>query len=150
MLREVLLRIDIAVAIDKNYLQHFYVLLESINEYKSTFDFYMINVLHTNLEVSDIVKLQKLYSGVFNFSFYEINDFHDLYVNAHISIETYYRIIIPNILPFEIHKVLYLDCDLLINHNLAQLWDNDIESFAVGAVFDYKAQNRKVELNIPF
>lgn len=145
------MKIEIAVAIDKSYLQHFYVLLESIKKYKSPYDFYMINVMHSNLENQDIAILKNNYKCVFDFNFYNMRDYQldDLYINAHVTTETYYRILLPNILPQALKKVLYLDCDLIVNHNLAELWNYGIESSAVGAVFDYKAQFRKDELNIP-
>lgn len=55
--------------------------------------------------------------------------------NAHISIETYYRFIIQEALPFY-KKVLYLDCDLVVNGNIAELYDTDLGNTAIGAVPD--------------
>jgi len=55
--------------------------------------------------------------------------------NAHISIETYYRFIIQEALPFY-KKVLYLDCDLVVNGNIAELYDTDLGDTAIGAVPD--------------
>lgn len=145
------LNIEIAVAIDKDYLQHFYVLLESIKEHQSHDDFYNINVMHTNLNLHEMSTLEEYFKEVFSFIFYDMSNYqlHDLYINAHISTETYYRILLPNILPRALKKVLYLDCDLIINSDLGRLWDHKVDVFAVGAVFDYKAQFRKNELNIP-
>lgn len=145
------MKIEIAVAINKNFLQHFYVLLESIKDYKLSIDLYTINVMHTNLEENYMTKLREIYKNEFDFRFYNLSEYNlsDLYVSAHISIETYYRILLPDILPIEIHKVLYLDCDMVVNHDLRELWEFDMNTYAVGAVFDYKAQVRKDELNIP-
>ncbi|NMM95080.1 DUF4422 domain-containing protein [Bifidobacterium oedipodis] len=55
--------------------------------------------------------------------------------NAHISIETYYRFIIQEALPFY-SKILYLDCDLVVNGDVAQLFDTEIGDAAIGAVRD--------------
>lgn len=55
--------------------------------------------------------------------------------NAHISVETYYRFIIQDALPFY-NKILYLDSDLVINDDVAKLYDIDLSDAAIGAVRD--------------
>lgn len=39
-------------------------------------------------------------------------------------------------LPPDIHKVLYLDCDLLVCGSIAELWNTDLDGSAIGAVED--------------
>lgn len=53
---------------------------------------------------------------------------------AHISRATYYRLLIPELLPREVGKVLYLDCDIVVNHSIAALWDTDLTGHALAAV----------------
>ena len=55
--------------------------------------------------------------------------------NAHISIETYYRFIIQEALPFY-SKLLYLDCDLVVNGDAAELFDIELGDNAIAAVPD--------------
>lgn len=55
--------------------------------------------------------------------------------NAHISIETYYRFLIQEVLPFY-DKVLYLDSDLIVEGDVAELFDTDLGDSALGAVRD--------------
>lgn len=55
--------------------------------------------------------------------------------NAHISIETYYRFLIQEVLPFY-DKVLYLDSDLVVEGDVAELFDTDLGDSALGAVRD--------------
>lgn len=55
--------------------------------------------------------------------------------NPHISVETYYRFIIQEALPFY-SKILYLDCDLVINGNIAELYDTNLGPAVIGAVRD--------------
>lgn len=42
------------------------------------------------------------------------------------NIACYYRLLIPQILPNEYTKAIYLDCDLLVVGDLGKLWDTDI------------------------
>jgi len=53
---------------------------------------------------------------------------------AHISRATYYRLLIPDLLPQEVDKVLYLDCDIVINHSVLELWKTDLTGYAIAAV----------------
>lgn len=55
--------------------------------------------------------------------------------NAYINITTYYRLLLPNILE-GIDKVLYLDCDVIINSSICNLWNNDISKYAIAGVRD--------------
>lgn len=55
--------------------------------------------------------------------------------NSHISIETYYRFIIQEALPFY-NKIVYLDSDLVITDDVSELYDTDLENNALGAVRD--------------
>jgi lipopolysaccharide biosynthesis glycosyltransferase len=38
----------------------------------------------------------------------------------------YYRLLIPKLLPKELRKAIYLDCDIVVNGNLEKLWEVDI------------------------
>ena len=54
----------------------------------------------------------------------------------HISLAAYYRFLIPVALPANVDKVLYLDCDLLINNSLRNLYATDIDEVAIAASED--------------
>lgn len=55
--------------------------------------------------------------------------------NEKISIATYYRLFMPRLLPKEIEKVLYLDCDLVVCGSLQELWATDLTGKAMAAVY---------------
>lgn len=55
--------------------------------------------------------------------------------NEHISIETYYRFLIQQVLPFY-GKVLYLDSDIVINGDIAELYDTDLGDNLLAACHD--------------
>ena len=50
------------------------------------------------------------------------------------SIGTFYRIIIPTVLPSEIEKAIYLDGDIIVNMDLNELWQIDLEDKPLGVV----------------
>lgn len=81
--------------------------------------------------------------GVRNYSnvsirFIRVCEYFDagkLFVNQHLSVETYYRLIIPEIMP-DYHKILYLDCDMVVDHDVAELYDFDLHGCILGAAKD--------------
>lgn len=62
--------------------------------------------------------------------------FDRLWTQDHISKATYARLLIPTLFPEAVPKVLYLDSDVLVLSDLAQLWDTDLEEAVAGAVLD--------------
>ena len=52
---------------------------------------------------------------------------------THISRATYYRLLISDLLPENIHKAIYLDCDIVINGSLQELWDMKLDGYALAA-----------------
>ena len=65
----------------------------------------------------------------------EYFDASKLFVDQHLSVETYYRLIIPEIMP-DYHKILYLDCDMVADHDVAELYDLDLHGCLIGAAKD--------------
>ena len=57
-------------------------------------------------------------------------------VNKYLSALTYMKILLPEILPSDLDKVLYLDCDIVVNADLSELWDVKFGGKAVLAVRD--------------
>jgi lipopolysaccharide biosynthesis glycosyltransferase len=59
----------------------------------------------------------------------------DLSELSHISSATYYRLLITYLLPKNIDKIIYLDCDIIVRKSLEDLWETDINNYALGAVY---------------
>ncbi len=52
----------------------------------------------------------------------------------YISIATFFRMLIPEILPMEINKAIYLDCDLIVKGDLEELWQSKLgENYILAA-----------------
>lgn len=68
---------------------------------------------------------------------------------AHISRATYYRLLITDLLPQKVVKVLYLDCDIVVNHSLSVLWNTDIKGYAIGAVVQVGFGHEAIRLGYP-
>ncbi len=79
----------------------------------------------------------------------------DLVTSRTISKATYYRVILPELLPRISKRVVYLDADTIVQGDLEELWKQPLNGNVVGAVRDqaiYRIQcglSRHKELGIP-
>ena len=55
---------------------------------------------------------------------------------SYISLVAYYRLFLTSVLPESLGKVLYLDCDLIVNGSLRKLWQTDLTGRPLAAVPD--------------
>ena len=61
---------------------------------------------------------------------------HNLPLHGRFTLAAYYRLLIPEVLPTHVHKVIYLDCDMVVQGNVAELWQLDVGDDYVLAVQD--------------
>lgn len=77
-----------------------------------------------------------------------IKDFH-FYTWAHFTPNTYYRLLAPDL--FKAYKkVIYLDSDIVVNHDVAELYATDLDGYMMAAAYDthvvaYCTQNPPLE-----
>lgn len=60
---------------------------------------------------------------------------YQLYTRAHFSIETYYRLVLPELLP-EYDRILYLDSDMVVERDVAELYHAPLGDHLVAACRD--------------
>jgi len=53
-----------------------------------------------------------------------------------ISVASYARLFMPSLLPPEVEKLLYLDCDTLVADSLEELWNTPLEDYYIAGVHD--------------
>ena len=70
--------------------------------------------------------------------FYNIkeNFLNNMPVNNRFRKSIYYRLLMANILPSDINKILYLDSDIIVRGDIEELWNYDISNYTLGAVLD--------------
>ena len=60
-------------------------------------------------------------------------------VSGHINLVTYYRVLLPRVLPADLSRVIYLDADLVVCADLGRLWDCDLDGHLCLAAQDCAA-----------
>lgn len=64
------------------------------------------------------------------------------------TIGTLFRLMLPQVLPFYIEKVLYMDVDIIANIDIAELWNIDIKEYYCAACKEPEISYRDVPQNI--
>ena len=71
----------------------------------------------------------------------DLTPIRDMVVDDHLSVETYSRLLAPDLLPADCDRILYLDCDLVAIKDVAEIYD---------AITDQKIVLAVQDIGIPF
>lgn len=132
--------INVILASDNNYSQHLCVTMVSILQNTAAKEAVRFYVLSDNISAANKAKITEtvrtLGAGIM---FIDVNDtvFSNVYVSGHISRTAYFRLMIDELVPEEIDKIIYLDVDLLVFKDIKELWCCDLQGMPVAAVNDY-------------
>lgn len=130
------------LACNNFYVPYVAALLKSIVVNAKQKRNYEIYLLTTDVTDKNKVLLKKLVEqdSRFSFSCLNISSFANtgLFTNAHISVETYYRFYILDLFK-DIQKVLYLDSDMIVNADIADLYDTELNDNYFAAMIDVDA-----------
>lgn len=130
--------IPIVFAFDNNLIEAACVCFTSLllNSEKDTF--YEIIVLHSpNIELKK-EGLTKVTNSFVNCSlrFVKVNNtFENAFEIRHVTKATYYRLLIPDILP-EYPKVIYSDVDVIFRSDLSEVYNTDLSDNYIAATLD--------------
>lgn len=64
-------------------------------------------------------------------------------------ISTFSRLFLLHVLPETIHKIIYIDCDMIIRHSLYPLWNMDMEGSWCMSADDCRGKMYRVNIGIP-
>ena len=141
-------KIPIFFAVDDEYIPFLAVALQSLIENSKKENYYLIKILYTNITEENQNKIKKYEAENINIEFvclsYYINKVKDkLYTRDYYSKTTYFRLFIPDLYP-QFDKVLYLDSDIVILSDVADLYNEDMESNLLAAAPDDVVQTIEV------
>ena len=136
--------IPVVFATNDNYVPYLSVTIESIIENSTNENFYDIYVFHTSLNQHLQQKLVSMSTNNVHIRFINvmpyIKNMGDLYTTGHFSIEMYYRLLIAEVL-VQYNKVLYLDCDMVVETDIANLYNIDIGNNVFAAVINLLSED---------
>lgn len=134
---------NIVLCIDNNYIMPCGItmisILENNRDLPVTFHIIGMDLSEKSKDELSLVLFRYPNSSLFFYDikteFLESYNF-SLYGFNHLSLASYSRLFIADILPRDINKVLYLDSDIIVSQSLSALWNTDIDNYAVAGVPD--------------
>ena len=124
-------RINVAAALDSNYVKYAYVMLTSLFENQTSDCQVYVYLLQSGLKKGEKECLQELvesYGGRMHWLNVDVSVFPaNISLLRYWSLEAYYRLMLQDILPEEVDRILYLDIDIIVNKPLDELYDMDFE-----------------------
>lgn len=138
--------IPVVLAANDLYVPVLTVCLQSITDTITSERTYDIVVFHTDITQAHIDRLTRMVSAHKNVRLDFVNvkkqvSGYRLQAKEHITTETFYRFLILDIMS-SYKKVIYLDSDLIVKRDLAQLYDTDLQDHLIGAVKDADFQGQ--------
>lgn len=140
--------IPIFFAVDDGYMPFLAVTLQSLVDNSSTEYYYLLKILYTDISEENKKKIKKYERENVNIEFVDLNDYIEkikdkLYTRDYYSKTTYFRLFIPNLYP-EYNKALYLDSDIILLKDVAELFNIDLGNNLVGGAPDDVIQTTEI------
>lgn len=148
----------ISCSTDDNYAQHCGVMLCSLFENNKQ-SAYVIHILmnEKTLNHENRERLRRLvvsYNSIcifHNVDCSKIQNMPDREIRP-LGTAAYYRLLYASIFDQSIHKVFYLDCDIIVNGNIDAIFSLDLTDYALAAVLDtdFYTDEHRMEVPLPY
>ncbi|MBQ8719997.1 MAG: glycosyltransferase family 8 protein [Clostridia bacterium] len=132
--------VPIFFSCDDNYVPCLAVAIRSIIENANKDYIYKIHVLNTSISDECRERILALAEDGIDITFTNVSGRVErlgkkLHLRDYYTASIYFRIFIPEMFP-EYDKAIYLDSDVVVNADIANLFNFDVEDYLVGAVED--------------
>jgi lipopolysaccharide biosynthesis glycosyltransferase len=140
--------IPVFFAVDDVYIPFLAVALQSLVDNSSSQYQYSLKILNTNISNDNKDKIKKYERETVDIEFVDLNYYigkvkDKLYTRDYYSKTTYFRLFIPELYP-QYTKAVYLDSDIIILSDIAELYNIDMEDNLVAAAPDDVIQTYEV------
>ncbi len=143
--------VDVVLITDKRYVDFTRVAMKSAIETKCPDSRYNFHIMTMELNDADKEKLKEFESDEIKVSLLEQKEIDLFYIRGtHVSKTSLLKYYIPEVLG-GLDKVLYIDADVLILHDLTKLFDTDVNDVYLAAVKDpswFFENNHVVDLGL--
>ncbi len=143
--------IPIFFACNDRYVPYLDVAIISIISNSSKNNNYEITVLKTDISEENQIKLLKHAKDNVKIKFYDVKDILEPVKNIlpdmfYYTLAAFYRLFIEKAFP-QYDKAIYLDCDVILLTDIANLYDIDIGDNLVGAAFEQNTTRAQMFTN---
>lgn len=131
--------VTVVCASDDNYAMPLSVTACSILKNLPSDQNLNLYVLDGGIQTKNLDKIRRsLDSSRCKLTFFNTKDrFKEVPTTDHFTEAIFHRLLIPELLPTNLQKVIYLDCDLLVLTDISELWNIEIGDYHLLAVQDF-------------
>ena len=132
--------INVLCATDNNYAPYCGVMLTSFLENHKAFHTEVYIIVKNNMkEEKRLKRLEERYDVKLNMVEFSFNDVTSSFPigNGGWTIEMYYRLFAPVLLPKDIDRVLYLDCDIIVDGDVSKMYFSEIKDISAIVTTDF-------------
>lgn len=133
--------INVCLACDDNYAKYAGVVIASALDNAKPDEnlrFYILDGGITDEKKSEILSLKSIKDCKIEFVSIDESMFEDykkVATHKYISIATYYRLRLATLLP-EVERIIYFDCDMVVNSSLKELFETELGENVIAGVRD--------------
>lgn len=131
---------EIVCATDGHYLRHVVAMLESLWLHNPSPDL-RVYLIFDSVEPEELGKAashlrQRLpHLCLLQASSQSLDGFP---VNGHATVATYFRLLLPELLPHAVERVIFVDADTVVTASLSELWDIPLQDRMLAAVPEHR------------
>lgn len=146
--------LSVVYSCDNNYAQHMSVSIYSLLVHNLDFKHIQIYIIDNQISEINKEKIQRMIGSFKNteliwIDFTKWKALLNLKMEWEVSISSYGRLFISSMIPLNIERIIYLDCDMIICDSLKELWNFDLKGNVIGAVQDAVNDETKGAVGIP-
>ncbi len=121
-------QMNVVIATNRNYVHVACVMLYSLFYHNTDADIH-VYVLNSELTEEDALLLERLADAwqqqIDLIAITDLSLFHDLPCTDAWTKETYFRLLLPDLLPDHVERILYLDVDIIIHQSVREFYTSD-------------------------
>lgn len=141
-------RINVCLACDDNYSKYAGVVIASVLANSAQKDDLYFYILDGGIKEENKTKINELKSikdceiNFVNVDESLFEEYKDIKTHAYITLPAYYRLKLASLLP-EVDRIIYFDCDIVVNTSLKPLFNTDLGSCPFCGVKDINKRKLK-------
>lgn len=130
---------NVCVTVNSKYMRYLYIMLQSLyeNNARGAIDLYVIQRDFTDDDKEAITKITQEYGNRVSYIWVDEHKYDNMPIynlgRSNLSLEIYFRLLIPEYLPEELDRVLMLDVDIVVNKDISELYNIDFEDCYLAA-----------------
>jgi lipopolysaccharide biosynthesis glycosyltransferase len=128
--------VHVVCAIDNEYVEHCAVSLRSLFATNRQLSFRITIITNKGLEHRKRAILEEFvrkFAAQVVFQAIDGEALSDMPVSHHVTVATYFRLLIPQLVSPETDKVLFLDSDVIVRQNILPLWNISLDGYSHAA-----------------